>query len=95
MRNKRLIIISIVLNSILLIFELFSVSEVFLRYLPDATPFPWYYTITYYKNNDTVEEGFSKGGDWAFERYTKNDQMPLPEIKPIVVQKMPEKKKCC
>lgn len=54
MRNKRLIIMSIVLNSILLIFELLSVSEVFLRYLPDAEPFPWYYTITYYTNISNI-----------------------------------------
>ena len=47
------------------------------------------------KNNDNVEEGFTKVGDLAFERYTKNDQMPLPEMKPIIVQKMPEKKKFC
>ena len=47
-------IISIVLNSILLIFELLSVSEVFLRYLPDSEPFPWYYTITYYTNISNI-----------------------------------------
>ena len=44
---------------------------------------------------DNVEEAFLKVADLAFERNTKNDEMPLPEIKPIQIIKEPEKKPCC
>ena len=58
-----------------------------------------HYNMPYFscsaQNNDNVEEGFSKVGDLAFERYTKNDQMPLPEIKPIQIIQEPQNRRCC
>ncbi len=54
-----------------------------------------YYSVSA-MNNDNVEEAFTKVADLAFSRHAESDLVPLPEIKPIVVQKEPEqKKKCC
>lgn len=47
------------------------------------------------QTSENVDEAFVKVADLAFERNTQNDEMPLPEIKPIQVIKEPEKKKCC
>jgi GTPase SAR1 family protein len=48
------------------------------------------------QNNDNVEEAFNKVADLAFDRHTKNDVMPLPEIKPIqIIPEPPKKKLCC
>jgi small GTP-binding protein len=47
------------------------------------------------QNNDNVEEAFYKVADLAFERNTKNDEMPLPDLKPIQIFQEPEKKPCC
>ena len=47
------------------------------------------------KSNENVEEGFTKVADLSFNRYTQNDEMPLPDIKPIQVQNLTEKKKGC
>ena len=47
------------------------------------------------QTSENVDEAFIKVADLAFERNTQNDEMPLPEIKPIQVVKEPEKKKCC
>jgi len=47
------------------------------------------------QTSENVDEAFIKVADLAFERNTQNDEMPLPEIKPIQVIKEPEKKKCC
>ena len=47
------------------------------------------------KLNENVEEGFTKVADLSFNRYTQNEEMPLPDIKPIQVQNLTEKKKGC
>ena len=47
------------------------------------------------KSGENVEESFLKVADLAFERNTQNDDMPLPEIKPIHVQRVEPKKGCC
>jgi len=47
------------------------------------------------KNNDNVEDSFNKVADLAYTRHIQNDEMPLPDIKPIQVQKIPEQKKGC
>lgn len=49
-RNKKLIIASLVFNSIIILMELFGLSEVFFRYLPGTEPFKWYHSLTYYTN---------------------------------------------
>ena len=68
-------------------------DEEIVKYCKDHNDMP-YYSVSA-KNNDNVEEGFSKVGDLAFERYTKNDQMPLPEIKPIQIIQEPQNRRCC
>ncbi len=47
------------------------------------------------QTSENVEEAFMKVADLAFERNTKNDEMPLPDIKPIQVVKEEPKRKCC
>ena len=47
------------------------------------------------KNNEMVEESFKKVADLAFKRNTENEDIQLPDIKPLQVQKMPEKKPKC
>lgn len=48
-RTKRWIIVSLILNSILLILELIGLSEAFIQYLPDGdTKIKWYQALTYY-----------------------------------------------
>lgn len=47
------------------------------------------------QTSENVDEAFIKVADLAFERNTQNDEMPLPEIKPIQIVKEPEEKKCC
>jgi small GTP-binding protein len=47
------------------------------------------------QTSENVEDAFLKVADLAFERNTQNDEMPLPEIKPIQIIKEPEEKKCC
>ena len=48
------------------------------------------------QNNLNVEEAFNKVADLAFERNTKNDEMPLPEIRPIqIVTEEKKKFNCC
>ena len=39
------------------------------------------------KNNDMVEESFKKVADLAFKRNTDNEDIQLPEIKPLKVEK--------
>ena len=46
-------------------------------------------------NNSNIEEAFNKIADMALIRNTKNEDIILPEIKPIQIEKPPEKKKCC
>ena len=53
------------------------------------------YFSVYAKVNENVEEAFNKVADLAFIRNTQNDDIQLPEIKPIQVQKEPEKKNGC
>ena len=50
LRNRNYIIASIVFNSLIIILELFALSEVFFRYLPGSESFKWYYSLTYYTN---------------------------------------------
>ena len=47
------------------------------------------------QTSENVDEAFIKVADLAFDRNTQNDEMPLPEIRPIQVIKEPERKKCC
>ena len=47
------------------------------------------------KNGDKVEEGFDKVCDLAFNRVAKSEEIILPDIKPIKVQPIPEKKGKC
>ena len=47
------------------------------------------------QTSEKVEDAFLKVADLAFERNTQNDEMPLPEIKPIQIDKEKKKKKCC
>ena len=42
------------------------------------------------KNNENVEEAFKKVADLAFKRNTENEEVQLPDIKPLQVQKMPQ-----
>ena len=45
--------------------------------------------------NSNVEEAFDKVAELALIRNTQNDDIILPEIKPLQVEKEPEKKGCC
>ena len=45
--------------------------------------------------NSNVEEAFSKVADMALERNTQNDDVIIPEVKPLQINKEPEGKKCC
>ena len=48
------------------------------------------------KSGENVQEAFSKIADLAYERNTVNDEVILPEIKPLQIQPSePEKKRCC
>ena len=47
------------------------------------------------QTSEKVEDAFLKVADLAFERNTQNDEMPLPEIKPIQIVNETKKKKCC
>lgn len=53
-RKRKAVIISLILNSLLIALELFSLSEVFFRYLPGSSPFEWYYSLTYYTNLSNI-----------------------------------------
>ena len=45
--------------------------------------------------NSNVEEAFSKVADMALERNTQNDDVIIPEVKPLQIIKEQEGKKCC
>ena len=45
--------------------------------------------------NSNVEEAFFKIADLALARNTQNEEIILPEIKPLQVEKEPKKKGCC
>ena len=47
------------------------------------------------KNGTGVEEGFDKVCDLAFGRVEQKEDVILPDIKPIKVQQLPEKKSGC
>ena len=47
------------------------------------------------KNGTGVEEGFDKVCDLAFSRVEQKEHVILPDIKPIKVQQLPEKKSGC
>ena len=47
------------------------------------------------KNGTGVEEGFDKVCDLAFSRVEQKEDVILPDIKPIKVQQLPEKKSGC
>ena len=47
------------------------------------------------KNGAGVEEGFDKVCDLAFNRVEQKEDIILPDIKPIKVQQLPEKKSGC
>ena len=47
------------------------------------------------KNGDNVEEGFNKVCDLAYNRANQREDILLPDIKPIQVQRIPEKKGGC
>jgi len=49
-RKRWQIITSITINSIIIALELFSLAEVFFRFLPGTEPFKWYHSLTYYTN---------------------------------------------
>lgn len=49
-RKKWQIITSITINSVIIALELFSLAEVFFRFLPGTEPFKWYLSLTYYTN---------------------------------------------
>lgn len=53
-RTKTKIIVSLIFNSLLVLSELFALSEVFFRYLPGTEPFEWYYSLTYYTNLSNI-----------------------------------------
>lgn len=53
-RKRKVVIISLILNSLLIALELFGLSEVFFRYLPGSSPFKWYYSLTYYTNLSNI-----------------------------------------
>ena len=45
---------SIILNSLIIILELFALIEILFRFLPNDTPFVWYYSLTYYTNLSNI-----------------------------------------
>ena len=53
-----------------------------------------YYSVSALSNSN-VEEAFNNVAELALERNTKNDDVLLPEIRPIQIEKEPEKKGCC
>ena len=53
-----------------------------------------YYTVSA-KNGDKVEEAFEKVGDLAYNRVKQKEDIVLPDIKPIKVQPIQEKKGKC
>jgi small GTP-binding protein len=64
------------------------------NYCKEHNDMPFFYVSA--KTGENVEESFGKVADLAFQRNTQNDEMPLPDIKPIkVVKEETPKKKCC
>jgi|GEM_PF-6931269 len=53
-RTRSVLICSTVLNSLLILLEVFGLSEVFFRYLPGTEPFEWYLSLTYYTNLSNI-----------------------------------------
>lgn len=53
-RTRPFVLASIVLNAVLVLLELFGLSEVFFRYLPGTEPFKWYLSLTYYTNLSNI-----------------------------------------
>ncbi len=53
-RSKRQIIFSMIFNSVIILMELFALSEVFFRFLPGTKPFLWYLSLTYYTNLSNI-----------------------------------------
>lgn len=53
-RSKRQIIFSMAFNSIIILMEVFALSEVFFRFLPGTKPFLWYLSLTYYTNLSNI-----------------------------------------
>ena len=47
------------------------------------------------KDGEGVEEGFNKVCDVAYKKIMEKEDVILPDIKPIRVQQMPEKKSRC
>ena len=47
------------------------------------------------KNGNEVEQGFDKVCDLGFNRVEQKENIVLPDIKPIVIQPLPEKKGKC
>jgi Ras-related protein Rab-7A len=45
--------------------------------------------------NINIEEAFDKVAEMALARNTKNEDFILPDVKPILIQKPKEDKKCC
>lgn len=46
--------ISIVLNVLIVVLEIFALSEILFRYLPNDKPFLWYASLTYYTNLSNI-----------------------------------------
>ena len=53
-----------------------------------------YFSVSAQFNNN-VEEAFNKVAEMAFARNTQNEDIILPEVKPIQIEKEPEGRKCC
>lgn len=53
-KDKTKQILSLSFNLLLILLELFALSEVFFRYLPGTTPFKWYDSLTYYTNLSNI-----------------------------------------
>ena len=53
-----------------------------------------YYSVSALNSNN-IEEAFNKIADMAFNRNIQNEDILLPEIKPIQIEKPSNGIKCC
>ena len=67
-------------------------EEVIQKYCSAHNNMP-YFSVSA-KTSENVEEAFNKVADLAFERNNNNETIPLPEVKPVQVNKE-QPKPCC
>ena len=65
--------------------EIKTIDEDIEKYCKEHNDMPFFHVSA--KTGENVEESFGKVADLAFQRNTQNDEMPLPDIKPIKVVK--------